>query len=146
MDSPACEAKQWFTNFNGAKSPAKQPDQFRRIVRYLKYIRQGDDEKYPGGFFLLALAAACFKRSARGDHVSLLHTLEAIAEHLTEEYEILCPITKVELGLRETDNTRLEAYLELVTAILQELEPVAGASPSSARVLDAWREALLIPT
>lgn len=138
----------WFQHQNKIRSPSwsqhrtVKSGQLRRIVRILKYLRQGDWNDYPGGFLITVLAVRCYQPSPEGDDVSLLATMRAMSNQLQFSTELIDPcLGGGWLTLRTKDHAKLRRYHRLLKKTLRALEPLTCRRPRTDPVA-VWEEAL----
>lgn len=134
---------EWFRVANSQLSPkwrsgaVVQDGQLRRIVRMLKWLRYADDETYPGGFVITALAVQHYRSSSAGDDVALRSTMSEIAAALRRHLDVRHPLdARRSLVPRAKDRARLARFLALLDATLQ---PLASSARPGVR---AWGNAL----
>nr|WP_242525269.1 hypothetical protein [Lysobacter changpingensis] len=86
------QVNRWFNDRVAALSPKNQaglpdiavlPNQFRRMVRFLKWFcKSRESWSLPGGMVMSALAAECYRPNRYRDDVALYETLSAITARL----------------------------------------------------------------
>lgn len=119
---------EWFRVANSQLSPTWHPravvhdGQLRRIVRLLKWLRHGDDDTYPGGFVITALAVQHYRASSAGDDVALRSTMSEITAALRRRLDVRHPLdARRSLVPRAKDQARLARFLALLDTTLQLL-------------------------
>lgn len=139
----------WFIKENKRHSPAWSRGslvadaQLRRIVRYMKYLRHGDDEEYPGGYIITALACRNYQPSADGDDIALAATLARAANEIAGAKDLPDPIVRGRSLLpRQKDVERMRRYGALLNGVLEPLRPLFGVSRHRVDAIDAWERAL----
>jgi Adenylyl/Guanylyl and SMODS C-terminal sensor domain len=90
---------EWFIAENARRSPTKNqrasvdPDQFRRVVRYLKaFTKSRASWSLPGGLIISALVAECYRPDLHRDDVALYNTMKAILQRLSTSTDIRSPV------------------------------------------------------
>ncbi|MBH1743497.1 hypothetical protein I5V87_18405 [Stenotrophomonas maltophilia] len=106
-------------NESGQPDIRVRPNQFRRIVRFIKWFcKSRESWSLPGGMVVSSLAAECYQFDRFRDDVSLYNTLVSIVQRLQRSLEIENPVSAgVWLTGREENRNqvaRLKAQLELI--------------------------------
>ena len=115
------EIPEWFIAENARRSPSKNqgasvdPDQFRRVVRYLKaFAKSRASWSLPGGMIISALVAECYRPDLHRDDIALLETMRAILRRLSNSTDVRSPVGQVLTSKPEylAQVGRLKARLE----------------------------------
>jgi hypothetical protein len=92
----ACDPEavpKWFKERNTTLSPLDLPDQFRRVVRWLKaFAKSRKSWNMPGGMVMSALAAEVFCAHPTRDDLALLETLTALSVRLDRSIYVANPV------------------------------------------------------
>lgn len=139
----------WFVAENRRRSPKWAPGalvqdgQLRRIVRIMKFLRHGDQEDYPGGYIITALACRCYQPSAAGDDVALAATLARAAQEIRGGRDLPDPVLRGHPLLpRQRDAARLLRYGALLVDTLRPLQPHFASAGKRRDAVAAWELAL----
>jgi hypothetical protein len=146
--SPAATVR-WFLQLNARWSPKWSPgalvndSQLRRVVRFMKYLRQGEPGDYPGGYIITALACRNYQPSADGDDVALAATLARVAREIESRRALPDPIAPGRpLLRRDRDNQRLYRYGALLERVLRPLRPLFDRRRRRVDAVGAWEQAI----
>jgi hypothetical protein len=146
--SPAASVD-WFVRENRRLSPKWHPNdlvaagQLRRIVRFMKYLRQCDKKVYPGGYVITALACRYYVPSQIGDDVALAWTLAGAAQGIVRGNDVPDPVVQGRsLVPRQKDVDRLLRYGRLLSQVLAPLRPLYARRQRRTDAVAAWEQAL----
>ena len=146
--SPAATVN-WFVEENRLSSPewypgALVPDsQLRRVVRFMKFLRHGDREEYPGGFIITALACQAYVPRPDGDDLALAATLARAAQHIARGRDLPDPVVRGRSLLqRQRDLRRLQRYGNLLAEVLVPLQPLFTGGGRRFDAVAAWERAI----
>lgn len=121
IESDPKEFAEWFTN------KAKENQQLRRIVRYLKAWKnyreiKNSNLRFPSGFALTILAVNNFSPNDRDD-IALKETIEKIKETLDFNFECLRPTTpEGEDVFSNFSETRKNDFLNAIDCLLKDCQ------------------------
>ncbi|MCB9778549.1 MAG: hypothetical protein H6742_08315 [Alphaproteobacteria bacterium] len=139
----------WFVRENRRLSPRWQPNalvadgQLRRIVRFMKYLRHGDQNIYPGGYVITALACRNYVPSANGDDIALARTLARATQEIARGSDVPDPVVRGRsLVARQKDVDRLLRYGGLLSQVLEPLRPLYGGRGRRIDAVGAWERAI----
>jgi adenylyl/guanylyl cyclase-like protein with sensor domain/cyclic GMP-AMP synthase DncV-like protein len=127
------EIPEWFIAENARRSPSKNqcasvdPDQFRRVVRYVKaFAKSRANWSMPGGMIISALVAECYRPDLHCDDVALVETMRVILRRLSNSTDVRSPVgqflltSKPEyIGQVGRLKTRLEEILPKMDILFQ---------------------------
>lgn len=146
--SPAASVD-WFIEENRRRSPKWYPGalvadaQLRRVVRFMKYLRHGDRNVYPGGYIITALACRNYQPSPEGDDLALAATLARSAQEISRGREIPDPVVRGRsLISRQRDVDRLQRYGALLSQVLEPLMPLFNGVGRRFDAVAAWERAI----
>lgn len=146
--SPAATVD-WFVEENRLRSPEWCPgalvrdSQLRRVVRYMKFLRHGDREEYPGGFIITALACQNYVPRADGDDLALAATLARASQHIDCGRDLPDPVVRGRSLLkRQKDLRRLQRYGQRLAEVLAPLQPLFSGGGRRVDPVAAWERAI----
>lgn len=138
----ACDPEEipvWFTEKNTSLSPNALPDQFRRVVRWLKaFAKSRASWNMPGGMIMSALAAEVFCAHDERDDLALLDTLSAISNRLTGSTYVANPVGGTLTGKQKYID-RVLFLRDKLTWLLPKLEVLRDKDCTLDDAKRAWR-------
>jgi hypothetical protein len=133
------EFPQWFKKRNEANSPAKNQDQFRRIVRLLKaFAKSRDSWNLPGGMIISALADEVFCADRSRDDIALRKTLAALAQRLGKSTAVSNPVGGTLTG-KPKYRERVENLRDNLEVVLPHLDVLDSRDCTLDDSKRAWR-------
>lgn len=138
----ACDPEEipiWFKEKNTTVSPASMPDQFRRVVRWLKSLAKSRKSwAMPGGMIMSALAAEVYQAHGERDDVALLDTLTALSDRLNRSTYVANPVGGTLTGKQKYID-RVVLLRDKLAWLLPKLEVLRDKDCTLDDAKRAWR-------